>query len=424
LKIEEPNNDPKCGFQVECNLAIKDNGLYDYKEMEVDNAEHPLSTRSCYKFYTKNSRQAEKDCGQKTDCRGYWGDKDKGFSLLLPGERKWKSGDTADDGSVMNSVKKRVVNCKFSDWGDWSECTRTCGGGTGKRWALRKIKVKAESGGEQCKGELTRSEDCNTQGCRAYAIASAHDDWRCPAGTQPIMTEAECKSFHGQMPHSPIPHSPSVKWTVTAKDDKPTIGGCTAWRDEPGWFDGVHFDAEGECLCDGNVFGGNPMDFCTDLPFYKKSPTCRGNMDQGFYGRVCITAAYAIASVHDNWRCPTGTRPIMTEAECKSFRDQIPHSPISHSPPVSWSVTDGHGMGGCTAWRPEGWRRGPTPSDGLVVEAVHFDAKGVCLCDGNKIGGNPMDFCKNLELYKQPPKCHGGMDESFYGTVCTTAAAR
>lgn len=56
-----------------------------------------------------------------------------------------------------------AVHCK---WGEWNKdtCSEYCGGG--KRTKTRKIKTKAEHGGNECKGETIVREDYNKRQCK------------------------------------------------------------------------------------------------------------------------------------------------------------------------------------------------------------------------------------------------------------------
>ena len=55
------------------------------------------------------------------------------------------------------------VDCRWGAWGTWTECTKTCGGGT--RQGVRKIEREAKNGGVPCTGSTKRTVACNTQSC-------------------------------------------------------------------------------------------------------------------------------------------------------------------------------------------------------------------------------------------------------------------
>ena len=52
---------------------------------------------------------------------------------------------------------------EFSDWGEWTECSRTCGGGARSRRRVCKI---TETGlAVDCQGKTLDVQDCNTHLC-------------------------------------------------------------------------------------------------------------------------------------------------------------------------------------------------------------------------------------------------------------------
>ena len=58
---------------------------------------------------------------------------------------------------------KNIVNCTWDEFGDWTTCTKTCGGGVEVR--QRQVAVDAQFGGAACQGgaaeqRLCREEDC------------------------------------------------------------------------------------------------------------------------------------------------------------------------------------------------------------------------------------------------------------------------
>ena len=56
------------------------------------------------------------------------------------------------------------VDCEWANYGAWSTCTKTCGGGTRKR--RRSIKRRAQSGGKTCPpGDSEEVKFCKTKAC-------------------------------------------------------------------------------------------------------------------------------------------------------------------------------------------------------------------------------------------------------------------
>lgn len=56
-----------------------------------------------------------------------------------------------------------TVDCKWSPFSDWSECSMTCDGG--QKLASRMIVNPALYGGKSCVGEGFITEKCNEQPC-------------------------------------------------------------------------------------------------------------------------------------------------------------------------------------------------------------------------------------------------------------------
>ena len=55
------------------------------------------------------------------------------------------------------------MHCAWSDWGKWSRCSKSCGGGSQQR--TRKVAKYAQHGGRICSGSKWDSQSCNTKNC-------------------------------------------------------------------------------------------------------------------------------------------------------------------------------------------------------------------------------------------------------------------
>merc|ERR1712003_17258 len=80
------------------------------------------------------------------------------------------------------------VNGGWSDYGKWTKCTKTCGGGTRNRTRSCTNPAPAK-GGRQCGGKETESEKCNTQKCPRDGGWSDYGKWskcseNCGGGSQ------------------------------------------------------------------------------------------------------------------------------------------------------------------------------------------------------------------------------------------------
>jgi len=56
-----------------------------------------------------------------------------------------------------------AVDCEWSSWGSFSDCSKSCG--KGEQTRTRDIKTEAENGGKPCGNIFKESNDCNTQAC-------------------------------------------------------------------------------------------------------------------------------------------------------------------------------------------------------------------------------------------------------------------
>lgn len=54
--------------------------------------------------------------------------------------------------NVAACETEEKVDCEFSEWGYWSECSKSCGGGS--QYRERSVAVPPTKGGKPCKGEL------------------------------------------------------------------------------------------------------------------------------------------------------------------------------------------------------------------------------------------------------------------------------
>jgi cysteine-rich repeat protein len=97
-------------------------------------------------------RVGEETCDDANDMSG------DGCSSECKIEQGWVCSPSA--GAQDNCERK--VDCQESQWGSYTACTKTCGGGTEVR--TRFVDVPASNGGAAC-GNLEESRNCNTQGC-------------------------------------------------------------------------------------------------------------------------------------------------------------------------------------------------------------------------------------------------------------------
>ena len=56
-----------------------------------------------------------------------------------------------------------ITHCVWSQWAQFGQCSKTCGGGWKTR--SRTVKEQAQNGGQPCHGQQQEIADCNTNGC-------------------------------------------------------------------------------------------------------------------------------------------------------------------------------------------------------------------------------------------------------------------
>eukprot|EP00933_Yihiella_yeosuensis_P057696 TRINITY_DN5769_c1_g2_i1.p1 TRINITY_DN5769_c1_g2~~TRINITY_DN5769_c1_g2_i1.p1 ORF type:complete len:1326 (+),score=179.83 TRINITY_DN5769_c1_g2_i1:153-4130(+) len=98
------------------------------------------------------------------------------------------------------NVKPCPRDCKWSNWDTWSSCTKTCGRGTRSR--SRSIVVEAAHGGKVCTGGSKEDEPCNTHKCAIDCRVEGWAGWSqcsksCDGGTQFRTRGIIVKSQHG-----------------------------------------------------------------------------------------------------------------------------------------------------------------------------------------------------------------------------------
>lgn len=80
---------------------------------------------------------------------------------------------TRDD-MMKFKYNQSPIDCKVTEWSDWTKCTGECDGGMRER--KRNIITEPEFGGKQCP-ELYESELCNTKGCVQDCVIGEWSPW-------------------------------------------------------------------------------------------------------------------------------------------------------------------------------------------------------------------------------------------------------
>ena len=80
------------------------------------------------------------------------------------------------------------VNGRWTDFGDWSDCSKKCGVGTQTR-TRSCTNPTPQHGGKECEGDSTETQECNTHRCPVGGGWTDFGDWsdcskECGVGTQ------------------------------------------------------------------------------------------------------------------------------------------------------------------------------------------------------------------------------------------------
>lgn len=62
------------------------------------------------------------------------------------------------------------ADCLWADWGEWSRCSASCGGGTQSH--RRSVAVERKGEGRACTGPGREEQDCNAERCGHAGEAS------------------------------------------------------------------------------------------------------------------------------------------------------------------------------------------------------------------------------------------------------------
>jgi len=185
-------------------LSVRDRGIATVAKHGGKNCSGPwLENRTC------NTQNCPVHCVWAT--WGSWGKCSKtcgnGTTVRTRAKKVAAAfGGTECEGDSQESTSCNgiscPVNCKWGNWGAWSNCSKSCG--KGERSHTRKRLIQAKHGGADCGGLTTVTEACNTQPCPADCTWATWGHWSncsksCGGGTQTrIRNETAAK--HGGLP--------------------------------------------------------------------------------------------------------------------------------------------------------------------------------------------------------------------------------
>ena len=110
---------------------------------------------------------------------------------------RWRLEAGQIDGMTMIQwLGKIAVDGGWSDYGEWSECSASCGGGTQVK--IRTCTKPAPAhGGADCVGKSQKTQECNTHACPGNWLQNINT---CTDQPLKICNEISASSmFHNQM---------------------------------------------------------------------------------------------------------------------------------------------------------------------------------------------------------------------------------
>ena len=104
-------------------------------------------------------------CEDKGHCKAEWcGRKDKETKEYVTKNCRKTCGICKGGKEEIKSSELQATDCKQSSWGEWSKCSKPCGGGVQER--TRTIVTPASNGGKACSGpNKDKEKACSIEAC-------------------------------------------------------------------------------------------------------------------------------------------------------------------------------------------------------------------------------------------------------------------
>jgi len=95
------------------------------------------------------------------------------------GHLDWASNQNNPQTGQSSTNGGSPVDCLWGSYGEWSTCSKTCGGG--ERTRTRNETTPASNGGQECEGDSTETENCNQEECplECSSYTKIHDGKFC-----------------------------------------------------------------------------------------------------------------------------------------------------------------------------------------------------------------------------------------------------
>ncbi|CAE7287718.1 adt-1 [Symbiodinium sp. CCMP2456] len=135
------------------------------------------NTGSCSPMQTSDCQWSQ--WGEWSECSARCGEGSKQRERRILSEAL--AGGTACEGplkelSVCQLSQCTLVDCRWADWGAWSDCSCECGGGTKRR--SRGVMEAPRNGGKECEPQdMEQAFPCNTQPCGSGCVDGQWGAW-------------------------------------------------------------------------------------------------------------------------------------------------------------------------------------------------------------------------------------------------------
>ncbi|CAE7897597.1 adt-1 [Symbiodinium microadriaticum] len=135
------------------------------------------NTGSCSPMQTSDCQWSQ--WGEWSDCSARCGEGSKQRERRILSEAL--AGGTACEGplkelSICQLSQCTLVDCRWADWGAWSDCSCECGGGTKRR--TRGVMEAPRNGGKVCEPQdMEQAFPCNTQPCGSGCVDGQWGAW-------------------------------------------------------------------------------------------------------------------------------------------------------------------------------------------------------------------------------------------------------
>lgn len=98
----------------------------------------------------------------------------------------------AADATPMSWDSPAPSSCLMTEWGEWDECSATCGMGMKKRHRMIKM---SPADGSTCKAEMSQAEKCMMPECREWVWeVGTGTVWRTTALSTTIKAHRPCRA--------------------------------------------------------------------------------------------------------------------------------------------------------------------------------------------------------------------------------------